>query len=339
MRSLMRSGGPGPRSLERLLLLVVALVWVGPYLWMLTTSLKTLPEIMALRLSGNGRPRCISNANAKLRREITLSPTKRISYKSPDGLEIEAFAIYPPGRARRPYPLELSIHGGPHGWHPSTFGLLHNQLMAAEGYAVLMPNPRGSSGYGEAFESGCLGDWGGGDCADLLAGVDTLVHRGVADPDRLYVGGYSYGGYMSSWIVTQDRRFRAAAIGAPITNLASGIGTDDIPVYNIEEMGGPPWQVPDEYAARSPMTHVAKVRTPVLLYHWEGDLRCPIAQSEEFFVALKLLGRRVEFLRYPGGAHGIRTPSQDFDARRRVLAWYARYAPRGTRSSGSARRR
>ena len=294
-----------------------------------------LAEVRALRLSGGAKQRLVSDANAKLRAEVTLTPTQRIRYKSTDGLEIEAFVLHPPGvRRGRHHPLALDIHGGPHGMHPSAYKALEHQVMAAAGYVVLLPNPRGSTSYGEQFESGCLGDWGGGDCADILAGVDELVRRGDADPERLYVGGYSYGGYMSSWIVTQDERFRAAFIGAPITNLASGIGTDDIPVYNVSDMEGPPWLIPDEYTSRSPITHVARVKTPVLLVHWEGDLRCPIGQSEEFFVALKLLRREAEFVRYPGGAHGVRTPSQGVDMLRRNLDWYARHAP----SSGRTRR-
>ncbi len=174
----------------------------------------------------------------------------------------------------------------------------------------------------------CVEDWGGADYRDLMAGVDRMVERGSADPARLYVGGYSYGGYMSSWIVGQTNRFRAAAVGAPITNLISSFGNDDIPHVNIDELGGTPFSVPDEYVKRSPLTYLKNVKTPVLLQHWEGDRRCPIGQSEEFFVGLKVLGKKVEFVRYPGGSHAGRSPSQDVDSTQRMLDWFARHAPR-----------
>jgi dipeptidyl aminopeptidase/acylaminoacyl peptidase len=191
-----------------------------------------------------------------------------------------------------------------------------------------MPNPRGSQGYGEQFALACVEDWGGKDYEDLMAGVDEVVRRGVADPDRLYVGGYSYGGYMSFWVVGHTDRFRAAAVGAPVTNMVSMFGEGDIPHFDVFEMGGTPWDEPETYRFRSPVTYLASVKTPVLLLHWEGDLRCPIGQSEEVFQGLKMLGQEVEFVRYPGGSHGGRTPSQAVDHIKRTLAWYDAHAPR-----------
>jgi dipeptidyl aminopeptidase/acylaminoacyl peptidase len=288
-----------------------------------------LPELFVAELKRGGAARRISDANKDLRAELELAKTRRMTYRTDDGLEIEAFVLYPPGyRKGRRYPLILNIHGGPQGAHPQAFNPIHPQSWAAAGYVVLLPNPRGSTTYGEAFSMACVGDWGGGDYRDLMRGVDVLVERKIADPERLFVSGYSYGGYMSSWIVGQTNRFRAAAIGAPITNLVSSFGNDDIPHVTIDEMGGTPFSVPDEYMKRSPLTYLANVRTPVLLQHWEGDRRCPIGQSEEFFVGLKTLGKKVEFVRYPGGSHGGRTPSQDVDATRRMLDWFARHTPR-----------
>ncbi len=287
------------------------------------------PEVWTASLSGAASPRPVSGLNAELRARVELSPTERMTYRSFDGLEIEAFVLHPPGRRRKLRPLVLHIHGGPHGAHPSAYSPIFFQSLAAAGYVVLLPNPRGSSSYGEDFSRACVGDWGGGDYRDLMAGVDLLVERGIADPDQLYVGGYSYGGYMSSWIVGQTGRFRAACIGAPLTNLASAFATGDIPHVLAEEIGGTPLAAPEAYVRRSPVTYLENARTPVQLLHWEGDLRCPIGQSEEVFSALKLRGVEVEMVRYPGGSHVGRTPAQDVDSIRRTLEWYAAHAVRG----------
>jgi dipeptidyl aminopeptidase/acylaminoacyl peptidase len=296
-----------------------------------------LPEIRVASLGRARSLRALSAANAKLAARVEFGRTERITYASSDGLEIEAFVVYPPGAGKArpgksgarkgPHPTILEIHGGPHGAHPATFNMLRTQALAGAGYVVLLPNPRGSTSYGERFERGCIGDWGGGDYEDLMAGLDELVERKIADPKRLFASGYSYGGYMSSWMVGQTRRFRAAVIGAPITDLVSAFGTDDIPHYNIESMGGTPETHFEEYRKRSPLTYVQNVETPCLLLHWEGDLRCPIAQSEQFFIGLRLLGREAELVRYPGGAHGVRTPSQDVDYAERELAWFALHTP------------
>jgi dipeptidyl aminopeptidase/acylaminoacyl peptidase len=220
--------------------------------------------------------------------------------------------------------------------HPNEFPIAA-EAMAAQGFVVIMPNPRGSTGYGEQFALACVRDWGGKDYEDLMAGVDELVRRGVADPERLFVGGYSYGGYMSSWVVGHTDRFRAAAIGAPVTNAVSMFGEGDIPHFDIFELGGAPWDDPEEYRFRSPVTYLPKVTTPVLLLHWEGDLRCPIGQSEEVFQGLKVLGKEVEFVRYPGGSHGGRTPSQAVDQIKRTLDWYTSHMPRRRTAKRRAR--
>jgi dipeptidyl aminopeptidase/acylaminoacyl peptidase len=204
------------------------------------------------------------------------------------------------------------------------------QSLAGAGYVVFMPNPRGSTTYGETFSEAVVRDWGGRDHEDILAGVDKLVDEGIADPDRLFIGGYSYGGFMSTWAIGHTDRFRATVIGAPVSNQVSMFGTGDIPLFDMHEIGGTPLQEPEEYRSRSPVSHLANVNTPVLLLHHEGDLRCPIGQSEEIFHALKLLGKEVEFVRYPGGFHTYNThaPSQTVDYARRIVGWYDRHAPR-----------
>ena len=303
------------------------------------------PEVYVAALPG-GRRRMLSDANASLRDEVRLGTTERMTYKAADGRVIEAFVCYPPSyRKGRSYPMALQIHGGPHSHHPIGLNLAH-QALAGAGFVVLMPNPRGSDSYGEDFTQACVGDWGGKDFGDLMDGVDLLVAQGVADRDRLFVGGYSYGGFMTSWAVGHTNRFRAAVVGAPVADHISMFGTTDIPIFSIYEHEGTVFDSPDVLRDRSPVTYLPNVKTPVLLVHWEGDLRCPIGQSEELFQGLKLLGKKVEFARYPGGSHGLRTPSQSVDQMRRTKEWYERHMPRppapsrnGTRAAAPARRK
>lgn len=296
-------------------------------------------EIYSATLDG-GRERNLSHANDELRGAVEFAPIRRMAYRAPDGLEIEAFVLYPPGYQRgKRYPTVLQIHGGPHAFHPSGFTFMPHQSLAGAGYVVLLPNPRGSSTYGEEFTQACVGDWGGRDFEDLMAGVDELVRHGIADPDRLYVGGYSYGGFMTTWAVGHTDRFRAAVVGAPVANQVSMFGTGDIPRFDVYEVGATPFDDSEEYRRRSPVTYLANVKTPVLLLHHEGDLRCPIGQSEEVFQGLKLLNREVEFVRYPSGSHAVHAPSQQVDRMRRTLAWYESHAPSGPTRRRVARRR
>ncbi|MEX0785880.1 MAG: S9 family peptidase [Dehalococcoidia bacterium] len=293
------------------------------------------PEVYSATLRG-GRARNLSHANDELREGRDIAPVRRVTHKGPDGLKIESFVVYPPNYRRgRRYPLALQIHGGPHGVHPTGFQLTY-QALASAGYVVLLPNPRGSTSYGEEFSQACVGDWGGKDFQDLMTGVDAMIRRRVADPNRLYVGGYSYGGFMTSWTVGQTDRFRAALIGAPVADHVSMFGTTDIPHFAVYEHEGSPFDNEKALRDRSPVTYLPNVKTPVLLVHWEGDLRCPIGQSEQIFQGLKMLGKKVEFVRYPGGSHGVRTPAQSVDEIQRRLDWYNRHAPRkaAVRSNG-----
>lgn len=281
-------------------------------------------EIFAVNNAGEERQ--ISDANAPVRAAVRFAPLKRTKHKAADGRTIETYVMYPPGfKKGTPAPTVLEIHGGPHGWHPQTTMAPLYQSLVAAGYVVVLPNPRGSHGFGEEFAEACVGDWGGADFDDLMGAVDALVDQGIADPKRLYVAGYSYGGYMTSWTVGHTNRFRAACVSAPVTDLSSMFGTTDIPLFSALETGGTPWEVPAAYAKHSPVTYLPNVKTPVLLLHWEGDLRCPIGQADEVFQGLKMLGKEVEFVRYPGGFHIVRTPSQMVDFIDRHLTWFARH--------------
>jgi dipeptidyl aminopeptidase/acylaminoacyl peptidase len=286
----------------------------------------------------------LSRSSDAITKEIALVQARRRTTTSPDALPIEYFVMEPrrdsPGRRRGRPPLYLHLHGGPNGYSPLASSLPFYQSLVAAGYAVIMPNPRGSVGYGEAFARRVVGDWGGQDYFDLMACVDDMVRRGRADEGRLFVGGYSYGGYMTSWIVGQTDRFKAAVVGAPVTNLISEFTSSDISTFLGDIAGGDPWRDREMFIERSPVSHANKVRTPVFIYVSEGDLRTPPGQSDELFVSLRFLGKAVEYVRYPGGSHSaastiVGAPSQNVDRIERILDFLSRHG--GIRVRGAAR--
>ena len=240
-----------------------------------------------------------------------------------------------PFDAAKRYPALLWIHGGPHRefadtyWHEA-------QVEAAAGYALIYLNPRGSQGYGEKFSRASVGDWGGGDFADLMMGLDEALGRfPFIDGERLGVIGISYGGFMTSWVVSHTDRFKAACSEAGISNVATQVGTSDIGWHwTINEQGGvPPWEDVGRYVDRSPVTHVASIHTPLLIVHGESDLRCNIVESEQLFVALKRLGREVVFVRMPDAGHGfggVGRPRQRLERFRLILDWFAKYLRPGS---------
>lgn len=288
-------------------------------------------ELYATSLGNGVREANLSHANDQVVRDVQFVDVRRFEYKGRDGLDVEAFVMYPEDYKRtRRYPLAINVHGGPHSYHPGARSMIEFHSFASKGYVVMLPNPRGSTGYGERFSEACVEDWGGADYEDILAGIDELIERGVVDPERVYIGGYSYGGFMASWAVGHTNRFRATWVGAPVSNQVSMFGTGDIPLFDIHETGGIPQENLQTYIERSPVTYLGNVNTPVLLLHHEGDLRCPIAQSEEIFHALKALGKEVEFVRYPGGFHTYVThaPSQTKDRIERQIAWCEAHNPK-----------
>ena len=241
------------------------------------------------------------------------------------GFEIESRLLLPPDfDASLRYPLVLDIHGGPHGVFSDSFSA-QQQVLATAGYIVLAVNPRGSSTYGTDFMKAVLGDWGGEDYLDIMSAVDLVCERGYVDESRLGITGYSYGGFMSSWIIGHDTRFRAAVVGAPCINLSSMYGTSDIGVrFGEVQWGGKRWDALDVFLEHSPLTYAPNVETPVLLMHGEDDHRCPIEQSEQYFVTLKRMGKEVELVRFPGSSHGfVRTghPKLREEYLSRLLAW------------------
>jgi dipeptidyl aminopeptidase/acylaminoacyl peptidase len=279
----------------------------------------------------------LTRLNAGFLSEVELAPLKRQMITRPDGVEVEYFTLAPAGSARRRLPLHLDVHGGPHGAWPSAFFLDYHQALAAAGHLVVLPNPRGSAGYGQEFTAACTGDWGGGDYEDILACCDDAVVRGLADPRRMFVSGGSYGGFMTSWIVGHTNRFRAATAWAAVIDQTSMALTCDVPDFCKFSMGGTPWERVDEYQRRSPLHYLPNVSTPVQVVHWEGDLRVPISQGEELYTGLRMLGKEAELVRYPGGFHSVISPSQAVDATLRTIAWNQQHDQR--RRNAKARRR
>ena len=222
------------------------------------------------------------------------------------GYDIECRLWFPPDfDSQRRYALVLDIHGGPNGAFYDSF-VPWQQALAGSGYLVLAVNPRGSSTYGDQFMRAVLDDWGGEDYQDLMAAVDHVCLRGYVDGQRLGIHGYSYGGYMAAWSIGHTDRFTAAVIGAPCTNLYTMYGTSDIGVsFGEPQWGGSIMDAPEKLLERSPITYARNVHAPVLLLHGEADARCPVAQSEEYFVALRRLEKTVEFVRFPGSNHAF----------------------------------
>lgn len=271
----------------------------------------------------------ISSAN----RDLKLPPVGRtevITWKSKDGKQIEGLLTYPVGyQAGQRVPFILNVHGGPAGVFQQSYiggrGVYPLATFASRGYAILRANPRGSSGYGVEFRRANLKDWGFGDYEDLMAGVDKVIEMGVADPDRLGVMGWSYGGFMTSWIVTQTNRFKAASAGAPVTNLMSFNGTSDIPAFVPDYFGGQFYEVMDLYQKHSPIFNVKNVVTPTMIQQGDADIRVPISQGYEFYNALKVKGVPTRMLVLPRQPHGPTEPKMQLAAMKANLEWFDKY--------------
>lgn len=261
---------------------------------------------------------------------LALGTSEVITWKSTDGKEIEGVLLTPVGyQAGQRVPLLVVAHGGPTGAYTNNYrlgGLEAGQVLASQGWAVLYPNVRGSTNYGEAFMRANIPDWGGGDWRDLMSGVDAVIARGIADPDRLALIGWSYGGYMTAWGITQTTRFKAAMVGAGITNVWSMYGTNDIPNYLGTFFGGIPGKETQAlYLERSAMSHVDKVTTPTLILHGASDERVPTGQALELHRALKDRGKVTELVFYPREGHGLQEYQHQRDRLERIHAWITKY--------------
>ena len=262
-----------------------------------------------------------------------MGRTERLTWQSYDGLEIEGLLTYPVGyQAGEQVPLVLQIHGGPAGVFTGSFtggpSIYMTQVFAEKGYAVLRPNPRGSSGYGKDFRYANFQDWGYGDYEDVMAGVDKVVAMGVGDEDSLAVMGWSYGGYLTSFLVTRTGRFKAASMGAGLPNLISMVSTTDIPDYLAAHMGGEFWDDYETYEKHSAIYHIKNVTTPTQVIHGARDLRVPFTQGQEFYVALQRRGVQTEMIVYPRTPHGPREPKLLMDVTPRILMWFEQHLQR-----------
>lgn len=259
-----------------------------------------------------------------------MSSMSVIRWPSTDGFTIEGILIKPVGYEEgHRYPLLVVVHGGPAGVFSEGFTARRYvypvQAFAGEGYLVLLPNPRGSGGYGEAFRRANVKDWGGGDYRDIMAGVDYLIQKGMADPDHMGVMGWSYGGFMTSWIITQTKRFRASSPGAAVTDLNSFFGTADIPPFLPQYFGGFPWDQQPTYIKHSPVFNVKGVSTPTLILHGTSDVRVPVSQGEELYEALKAQNVPVQMVKYPRQGHGFTEPRFQRDCAYRLMNWFNEY--------------
>lgn len=289
----------------------------------------SLPPEVYVSAVNNLSPVQISKVNADLLK-LPIPKTEVIKWKSTDGKEIEGILTYPVNyQAGQKVPLILNIHGGPAGVFQMNFvgsrGVYPIASFAAKGYAVLRPNPRGSSGYGTEFRRANFKDWGGMDYQDLMTGVDAVIKMGVADENRLGVMGWSYGGYMTSTIVTKTKRFKVASAGAPVTNLMSFNGTADIPAFIPDYFGGQSWDDVEIYKKHSAMFNVKGVSTPTLIQHGDADIRVPISQGYEFYNALKSQGVPTRMIVLPRQPHGPNEPKMQIAAMQSNLDWFEKY--------------
>jgi dipeptidyl aminopeptidase/acylaminoacyl peptidase len=287
------------------------------------------PEIFAWSPTGL---RALSHQNDSLLAQVRLAPVEEISTKSRDGTVVNGFLVRPTDyRPGTRYPTILSIHGGPVDAFQNDFNF-YWQLLAANGYAVVGMNPRGSSGRGEKYALAIWADWGRKDAQDVLAGVDYAVKIGVANPERLGVGGWSYGAMLTNYVIAQDTRFRGATSGAGISNILAGYGTDQY-VREYEAELGPPWKNTATWLRVSfPFLHADRIRTPTLFLCGAKDFNVPLLNSEQMYQALRSLGVPTGLVIYPDTYHGIAKPSYQRHRLSQYLSWYGEFVRSPTAS-------
>ena len=294
-------------------------------------DLKTPSEVY-FSTTKNFKNTKISSINSELKYP-ELAKTEVINWKSKDGLEIEGILTYPKNYEKgKKYPIILQIHGGPAGAFSERFngrpGIYLTEYFAEKGYATIKPNPRGSTGYGKDFRYANYKDWGYGDFDDVTTGVDKIIEMGIADPNKQFVMGWSYGGYLTSFVVTKTDRFKAASMGAGLPNLVSMVTTTDIQDYLVGHMGGEFWDDYETYEKHSAIYQIKNTVTPTQVIHGEKDLRVPFTQGQEFYRALNRLGVNTEMIVYPRTPHGPREPKLLMDVSDRILKWFENFMPK-----------
>jgi dipeptidyl aminopeptidase/acylaminoacyl peptidase len=285
-------------------------------------------EVWLCNADGTGE-RQLTDFNLAWKREVALSPPQRLRY-SRDGFDLDCWVVKPYGfTPGQRYPALLNIHGGPHLSYGHPF-FDEFQVYAGAGYVVIYTNPRGSQGYGEAFTRAVLGDWGGGDYLDCMAGLDTaLSHCDFIDAERLGVMGGSYGGFLTSWIIGHTQRFKAACSERAVNNTYTLFGTSDIGhSFSEMESGYLPWENMQWYMDHSPLTYAKDMDTPLLIIHSENDLRCLMEQAEQLFIALKKQRKDVRFVRFPDENHELSRggrPRHRIERFGFILDWFHQY--------------
>ncbi|MCY4398563.1 MAG: S9 family peptidase [Gemmatimonadetes bacterium] len=286
-------------------------------------------DIWVARVDGDDETR-ITDVNGPLLADLDLAIPENLRFQSPDGTEVEGWILpgrgYGEGDSRAGFPMILLMHGGPHGAYGNDFSF-DRQLLAAQGYMVLYTNPRASTGYGEDFRWGTWGGWGFNDYDDVMAGVDHAIANYDIDTTRMGVTGYSYGGYLTNWVITQTDRFAAAVAGAGISNWVSDYGVADIPRTKESEFYGPPWEERglENLLRSSPLIYAKGVTTPTMFVHGELDYRVPIEEAEQMYVALRKQQVPARFVRYPESYHGGWTPWRTVHRTWVQLEWWSEW--------------
>jgi dipeptidyl aminopeptidase/acylaminoacyl peptidase len=289
--------------------------------------------LVTFPISRPSETKTILDVNADVLGGVTLGETEEVQYTSSDGMKIQGWLMKPANfDPSKKYPLVLWIHGGP--WSMYSVGWSWAfQNWAANGYAVLWTNPRGSTGYGQEFVNGIQFSYPGKDYDDLMAGVDAAIAKGWVDKENLFVCGGSGGGVLTAWIVGHTNRFRAAVSMRPVIDWASFVGNTDGAGW-YRQFQKYPWEDPMEYAVRSPLHYVANVTTPTMVMTGEADLRTPIRQTEEFYRALKLLRKAdTVMVRMPDEFHGWRRPSHQLLQQLYLMAWFEKYRTQASRTT------
>ena len=300
----------------------------------LASTASTLPEVFAVE---GGRLRKLTGHNDDLLDGVILGSTEDFTSISKDGTEVHGVLVTPPTFTRgRRYPALLRIHGGPNSQDEHSFHF-ERELFAATGYVVLAVNYRGSSGRGREYQRAIVADWGNREVVDLLGAMDHLEKQGFVDPDRLGIGGWSYGGILTNYTIASDARFKAATSGAASSNQISMYGTDQY-IQQYEHEIGPPWKAQDLWVKLSyPFFHADRIRTPTLFLCGEKDFNVPLVGSEQMYQALRSLGVATELVIYPDQRHAIMTPSYRIDRLERYLNWYAKYLRPGETVEAASR--
>lgn len=287
-------------------------------------------DVHRFSLGGRGEPQRLTAVNDDLLAGRTLGAQKEIWFTAEDGNRAHGWIVTPPDfDPERDYPLIMEIHGGPFAMYRGAFDF-EFQAFAAAGYVVLYTNPRGSTGYGEDFSLGIDRAYPSVDYLDLMAGLDATIDEGYVDEDRMYVGGCSGGGVLSSWVIGHTDRFAAAAVRCPVSNWLSMAGVTDIPGFTFSFFDVPFWEDPTKWLEHSSLMYVGNVTTPTIVMTGEQDMRTPMAQSEEYYAALRMRGVPSKLLRFNEQYHGTGTkPSNNMRTILYMLDWYGQWTEQG----------